>query len=700
MSNPLLSPPFYIIPGIDPNSPISAQTEQIDQLNTLLLQDIDANFAKFHQIVTSRILPEIKRFAIAGEPTREAAQFWRSFFEAASSIKAPITNDNSSLGLGVQHDQDTSTQYDDQTMTLRRDQDDSRLSTNNNQNENDESGSSFIFDPPATSSTPLPFNRTIGGRQQQQYQVNSSWEDSMESPFDKLDRKLRDDLKINDNIAGTITRNNNYENSGFLSSSNEFPTPSLPSGYSLPNLSKITASSSSSSSKMIPSWNQNQIQDQSQESEQEEYSTGTVNPNDLPTSNLPRPSSATPKPIKSGLKSSTSSRNNIVNNNPFGPNFNGIADLRNTPLNPGKKVKKQPKQSILPGINDFDSSDEEDNLALGMSPPVTMKFSLPPKAKAIFDLSKTPNKKVIPRDSVYGGSLNTTDNGEKQAKFILDDLLEEMNSELSPRLDTPEGLGRYSILPGELQPGEGRLLFSDSRNNNDRQQSQRPPVLEEEIGSDETYHHQSNIPSTSEGNQQQRPNVNRRSTGANTSFGSDIVDVPIGRQIYSTEDSFDQDDDSFDDDISLQPSQTGTNNTGTVISSLPYSINDHQEQQHYINNDISYMSSEGDLTTRQNPYGDDDDDRTTMSEAGAIFGKQPTNIPQLQQQQQQFQKQGLDPRRKSHFELMKMDEMDTYHGGRLEDAAGDDVFHSPTNQLRKGGNVSNSNSHGGNGGYQ
>jgi len=47
--------------------------EQIDQLNTLLLQEIDANFAKFHQVVTARILPEIKRFAIAGEPTREAA---------------------------------------------------------------------------------------------------------------------------------------------------------------------------------------------------------------------------------------------------------------------------------------------------------------------------------------------------------------------------------------------------------------------------------------------------------------------------------------------------------------------------------------------------------------------------------------------------------------------------------------------------
>ena len=71
--NPLLRPPFFPIPGVDPNAPISAQTERIDQLNTLLLQDIDANFARFHQIITSKVLPQIKRYAISSEPTRESA---------------------------------------------------------------------------------------------------------------------------------------------------------------------------------------------------------------------------------------------------------------------------------------------------------------------------------------------------------------------------------------------------------------------------------------------------------------------------------------------------------------------------------------------------------------------------------------------------------------------------------------------------
>ncbi|WVW79069.1 hypothetical protein I302_101032 [Kwoniella bestiolae CBS 10118] len=639
-SNPLLSPPFYVIPGIDPNSPISAQTEQIDQLNTLLLQEIDANFAKFHQTVTSRILPEIKRFAIAGEPTREAAQFWRSFFEAASSIRTTGLEEPS-----LPSHQDTSTQYDDQTMTLRREHDESGIS------QDDQSGSSFIFDPPATSSTPLPNAAKGKGR------INESWEDSMESPFDRLDRRLRDDLKIGPSAGKGDGMGMDFINnqSGI---SSDLPTPSLPSGYSLPHLG-----SGSNTSPSLPSINWNQSQDQSSQ----DYSTGTVDPQEIHHAQQPgqhsRPSSATPKANKVASSSST------ISHNPFGPNFDGIVDLRSTPLNSkqSKRTKKPPKQSILPGIDD-ESSDEE--LPFGMSPPVTMKFSLPPKAKAIFDMSRTPGKKAVPRESTITGTNDNVSGiegkvdqeGEKQAKYILDDLLEEMGSELSPRLDTPEGLGRYSIMPGELQAGEGRLLFSD-------QQQQRQPVLEEqeEEEEDQTYH-PSSYRSVGESHNPTRERLHRRSTGANTSYGSDMVDLPVG-QVYSAEDSFDNED-SFASDLDDgydNPTATGTGTATGTISSVPYSTHDH------ILADDSYLSSEGDLTT--------------TSEAGAIFGKQPNYLPQPQSHQHRQSTLagvgGGGPRR-SHFNLMKMDEMDTYHGGRLEDAAGHDVENSPTKGLARG----------------
>ena len=208
--NPLLHPPFFEIQGINPSSPLSTQMEQIDQLNTLLLQEIDANFAKFHQVVTSRILPEIKRFAIAGEPTREAAhvsldqmltelktdcQFWKTFYEAAAGVRSTVE------GPSTIHDENQSqVTYEDHEQDIPRDDDQSFSSAH-------EEGS-FMFGKGAVGSTPLG---------KKQYTGNESWEDSIESPFDKNDRKLREL-----NIGGE------YDDES------DMPTPSLPSGYRMP----------------------------------------------------------------------------------------------------------------------------------------------------------------------------------------------------------------------------------------------------------------------------------------------------------------------------------------------------------------------------------------------------------------------------------------------------------------------------------
>ncbi|WVR09195.1 hypothetical protein IAU60_006257 [Kwoniella sp. DSM 27419] len=616
--NPLLQPPFYVIPGIDPSSPISAQTEQIDQLNTLLLQEIDANFAKFHQIITSKVLPEIKRFAIAGEPTREAAQFWRAFFEAASAIRLPNPGDTT---LPAQHD--TSTQYDDHTLTLRRDPNDSSVAQDHGHP--DDSGS-FIFDPPATSSTPMPAGKHSGGGRGG---INESWEDSMESPFDRMDRKLRDDLKIGKE-AGF----------GYEGTSTDMPTPSLPSGYSLPSLGGANSTADFTD---------------------EGHSTGTVETSQLALAQAQqqgrkdalRPSSATPKANRNG-------------SNPFGADFNGIADLRSTPLNPksksarvktgekGKDRARPPKVSILPDV-DLDSSSDEDEFKYAYSPPVTMNFgALPDRAQAMMKVARTPGKSAGGRTGQgQGQSLSLSNEGEKQAQDILDDLLEEMHSVLSPRLATPEGLKRYSLLPGEIQP-EGRLLFPPASG------ASYGAIPEQVEGEDDTFH-----PS---GAAQHHGGANRQSL-ADTSYGSDLGDEIQPGAVYSVDEgsfadeSFDSDD---DDGLSHPTTATGTGTVGTV-SSQPYSVHDYD---HVIGGggegDLTYLSSEGDITT--------------TSEAGAIFGRQPSNPP-LRQAPPATSLAG----REHAFELRRMDEMDTYHGGRLEDAAGNDVMSSPTHMVgRKG----------------
>jgi DASH complex subunit ASK1 len=528
----LLQPPFYLIQGISPASPVSTQIEQIDQQNTLLLQDIDANFARFHQIVTTKILPEIKRFAIAGEPTREAAQvsgllravhptdslqFWKAFFESAAQIKAPIAGDIT--GLTPSSPEHTYT-------------DESTHSNSHHDSVHDDyatSSDASFFGNNMASSTPRP-----GGMK-----GSDSWDDSMESPFDKMDRRLRDDFRIGDGTS-------------------EMPTPSLPSGYDLPGLHDI--------------------------------SSGTSEPFDLPR--LDNTSRATSDTAETGL--TPRAKRNIFHPDPT----SGMTDLRTTPLNAkfplprskntssasipsfdsmlnAAKPTGRPKVSVVNTLAELQADmDDDDDLPM-MSPPVTMAWNLSPRAKAIYSAGRTTPVKQTQRGD------------EGQARMILDDLLEEMASEPSPSMPTPEALRRYSVLPPAFGDSSARQLFPQASSS----RVQPPP--------------------------------SRRSL-ANTSYGSDIVDGPVGAQPYDQgeDDSFD---DSFDSDAN-QTIQPGADLLG----------------------DESYMSMSPTPGQAMSP----------TSEAGMVFG----NVGRRDGGQ--------------GFALKKVDEMVTFFGGRMEDAA---LTESPLN---------------------
>jgi len=389
----------------------------------------------------------------------------------------------------------------------------------------------FINGP--TSSTPRP-----GG-------VDESWEDSMESPFDRLDRRLRDELRIGDG--------------GYASS--DAPTPSLPSGYDLPGLRG--------------------------DSTYGDVSTGTVEPADLGRD----PLSAQGSRIESGDTPKAKQRNpftNATGSNAKANSWDGITDLRSTPLN-AKFAKPKTKPNANPAsrpptLTELSLDDSDDDIKLNMSPPVTMTFNLPPRAQAVLKAGRTP---------VKSSSKPSAKDGE--ARMILDDLMEEMERgyEPSPRMPTPEGLGRYSVVPGEIG-GQRRMLFNGNG----------------EGGGDETYHPP-------------------RKSMANTSFGSDgVLNSQPQEEVYNDdEDSFDVDD-SYDSPAPSGPSHF----TSAQV-------------------DDSYMSMSPDT-----------------SEAGMIFGG-PAQV------------HGVG---RTGFNLMKPDEMMTYHGGRLEDAAGRDVADSPTHAVVRG----------------
>jgi len=344
-----------------------------------------------------------------------------------------------------------------------------------------------------------------------------------------MDRKLREELRIDEGYA----------------ESSSMPTPSLPSGYSLPGFAAADASY--------------------------DVSTGTVEPQDIAASRSRSSGhieNGTPK-----VKRSESAK------------WNGLTDLRTTPLNAkfarlkGKQNANKPKQSLVQTIADsLDDSDEE--IRMTMSPPVTMNFTLPPRAQAVLNTGRTPMK----ADSKP--AVDKKSAGE--ARMILDDLLEEMGSMDSPHMPTPEVFGRYSTAPDEL--GTGRRLFTEESN--------------AQAG-----------PSTA-------VSAATRKSLANTSYGSDILDQPNDpAPVYADDDSFDEED-SFDS-----------------------AFGDNGSQARYPNHAVP-----------NEHYGD-----ITGSSAGndSVFGM-PARVVGS-----------------TGFNIMQQDEMQTYGGGRLEDA-GDEVHHSPT----------------------
>ncbi|KAH9973366.1 DASH complex subunit Ask1-domain-containing protein [Lactifluus volemus] len=90
---PSVDPASIIVPGLDTTASVNDQIDQIDQLITLKLQDIDADFSKMQQVLSQRILPAFKRYSIGTEPVREAAKFWTSFYEEAAQVRIPTYDD-------------------------------------------------------------------------------------------------------------------------------------------------------------------------------------------------------------------------------------------------------------------------------------------------------------------------------------------------------------------------------------------------------------------------------------------------------------------------------------------------------------------------------------------------------------------------------------------------------------------------------
>jgi DASH complex subunit ASK1 len=402
---------------------------------------------------------------------------------------------------------------------------------------------SFVFGHGATASTPLAKKQYTGIG-------NDSWESSIESPFEKNDRRLRD-MQIEGNAGHDFD------------DSSDLPTPSLPGGYSL---DESTSSSPS------------------------------IRPQSNPAGQS-RPMSSTPKAAR----------------NPTASSFHPIG-LRSTPLNAKfPKLKSKPSSNVNVHVNansssgprsqaplDFDDDSDDDDLP-GMSPLRTTTFAhFPPRVQAINNAirDKTP-KKSVPAGAIVDSIMSEM--GASASEF-------EGTYQPSPT-GTPDFakgynkdfVSRYSLLPQEMGPKPVENLLAKLK------ASEAAPR-------------------------------NTRKSMANTSFGSDKVSGPgpgQGQgQLDDEEDSYDQDDSDDSDDSGTVPPP--------VESDVSYTTND------------PGMTNRYDMTTTLHPGQQPERD-------SEVFGA-PDRAPSAERAQ---------------LHIMRQEEMYTYMGGSLEDAAGREVEETP-----------------------
>ncbi|OSX67127.1 hypothetical protein POSPLADRAFT_1126987 [Postia placenta MAD-698-R-SB12] len=199
---PTSDPNDIIVPGLDTNAPVNDQIEQIEQLITIKLQNVDANFSKMQHIMANRILPAVKRYAVATEPVREAARFWTTFFEQAAQIRVPTYEDYSSLQ--EQPEQETNPETD--TDTAQGDASESESMTSDTQKTPTRSHHTFNSEGPssdvsflpqgAVSSTPATTSRHRTMQSNDSFASQGSdptpsWTVSLESPLVRLDREIQ-----------------------------------------------------------------------------------------------------------------------------------------------------------------------------------------------------------------------------------------------------------------------------------------------------------------------------------------------------------------------------------------------------------------------------------------------------------------------------------------------------------------------------
>ncbi|KAH8835009.1 hypothetical protein DL96DRAFT_1702014 [Flagelloscypha sp. PMI_526] len=195
--HPTSNPDDIHVPGLDNTAPVHDQIEQIEQLITIKLQNIDENFAKIQHTLQNKILPAVKRYSVATEPVREAAKFWVSFYEQAAQIQIPSADDWGNAGdqpseTTQQRSEDTMQESHGREDTVTEDPEEASNQTTSPETRQDiDSSTESSFARDALSSTPATTRLAVDSFSTDP-ESHPSFASTIESPLERLDRNFRD----------------------------------------------------------------------------------------------------------------------------------------------------------------------------------------------------------------------------------------------------------------------------------------------------------------------------------------------------------------------------------------------------------------------------------------------------------------------------------------------------------------------------
>ncbi|KAG5644148.1 hypothetical protein DXG03_009043 [Asterophora parasitica] len=341
----------------------------------LIYQNIDENFSKIHHTLANKVLPALKRYAVATEPVREAAKFWTSFYEQAAQIHIPTYDDDYST---VNEESQQPESAADATIQHQGEYTANTSESHHYEPSMTSTDGSFMPGHAAFSSTPATTRvNKVHDSSIADTQDGSTWAASLDSPLVRIHQNFHQPAVLDESILGPSL---SYAPSFLL----DEPTPN-------PRRTDPEPSPRSEKGKTKEPLLRNVLRHNlySTDASQVGSSSGIISP----IKYRGKPNTPVPKKY-----------------NPFLPldkdpaDWDGVVDLGDPSILTPKRSRGAMPLSRRGGLTTpaHESDDEEsfDGLPPGMSPPVMMSPARPPRSSAelgLLRLGQTPTREASSR---------------------------------------------------------------------------------------------------------------------------------------------------------------------------------------------------------------------------------------------------------------------------------------------------------------